>query len=154
MPLLKIISDRLIRPMNKIVKSKSQFYAWITTICLLLMVGISASLGGLALIIHPTGEVLDLNTLSLNDTLFTDFQAPGFILFFAVGILTLLAAILTMMKNPYYATFTFIQGAILTGWILVQVYLLPQTHFLQVIYFLLGLMLMLLGNFQKSRRAL
>jgi hypothetical protein len=140
--------------MNKSVKNKSQFYAWVTTICLLLVVGISASLGGLALIIHPSGEVLELNTVGLSNTMFTDFQAPGFVLFFAVGILTLLAAILTMIKNPYYATFTFLQGAILTGWILAQVYLLPQTHYLQLIYLLLGLMLMLLGNFQKSRRAL
>ncbi|MDZ7647491.1 MAG: hypothetical protein U5K54_10070 [Cytophagales bacterium] len=61
---------------------------------------------------------MELNTVGLSNTMFTDFQAPGFILFFAVGILTLLAAILTMMKNPYYATFTFLQGAILTGWIL------------------------------------
>lgn len=140
--------------MKKTIQTKSQFYAWVTSICLLLVVGISASLGGLALIIHPTGEVLNLNTVGLSNTLFTDFEAPGFILFFTVGILTLLAAILTMMKNPYYATFIFIQGAILTGWILAQVYLLPQTHYLQLIYLLLGLMLMLLGNFQKSRRAL
>ncbi|MBP9925721.1 MAG: hypothetical protein KBF45_06995 [Cyclobacteriaceae bacterium] len=140
--------------MKKTIQTKSQFYAWGTSICLLLVVGISASLGGLALIIHPTGEVLNLNPVGLSNTMFTDFEAPGFILFFTVGILTLLAAILTMMKNPYYATFTFIQGAILTGWILAQVYLLPQTHFLQLIYLLLGLMLMLLGNFQKSRRAL
>ena len=61
---------------------------------------------------------------------------------------------LVMMKNPYFATFIFIQGALLTGWILVQVYLLPETHVLQLIYFFVGILLMLLGNLQKSKRAL
>jgi len=128
--------------------------AWIVSIILLLVVGFSASGGGAALVMDPTGKSIGLPAEGLRDTLFDNFQLPGLILFFAVGLLSLMASVFTILKNPIYPTLIFCQGAILTGWILVQVYLLPESHILQLICFIVGLLLMLLGNFQKSKRAL
>jgi len=133
---------------------KLKSVAWGFSILLLLLVGVSAGFGGAALVIDPTGKTLGMSVEGLQTTFFDNYLAPGLILFFAVGIFTLVTAVITMLKYPIYATLIFIQGAILTGWILVQVYLLPQTHVLQLLFFLLGLLLMLLGNFQKSKRAL
>lgn len=140
--------------MKHVIKSKFESITWAISIVLLLLLGISASLGGLALVIDPTGSTLGLSVRGLSETFFTDYEAPGMILFFAVGILSLITSVVTMLKRPIYPTLVFIQGAILTGWILAQVYMLPENHFLQLVYFLLGLFLMLLGNFQHSKRAL
>lgn len=140
--------------MKHVIKSKFESITWAISIVLLLLVGISASLGGLALVIDPTGSTLGLSVRGLSETFFTDYEAPGMILFFAVGILSLITSVVTMLKRPIYPTLVFTQGAILTGWILAQVYMLPENHFLQLVYFLLGLFLMLLGNFQRSKRAL
>jgi hypothetical protein len=128
--------------------------AWSVSIILLLVVGFSASGGGAALVIDPSGKSIGLPAAGLRDTMFDDFKLPGFILFFAVGFLSLLASVFTMLKHAVYPTLIFCQGAILAGWILVQVYLLPESHYLQLIYFIIGLLLMLLGNFQRSKRAL
>lgn len=140
--------------MKHVIKTKLESITWITSIVLLLLIGISASLGGLALVIDPTGDVLGLSVRGLSETFFTDYEVPGLILFFALGILNLITSVVTMMKRPIYPTLVFIQGAIVTGWILAQLYMLPENHILQLLYFLLGLFLMLLGNFQKSKRAL
>jgi len=131
-----------------------QSIAWSVSIILLFVVGFSAGGGGAALVMDPSGKSIGLPAEGLRDTLFDDFQLPGLILFFAVGLLSLMASVFTMLKNPIYPTLIFCQGAILTGWILVQVYLLPESHILQLICFIIGLLLMLLGNFQKSKRAL
>jgi hypothetical protein len=128
--------------------------AWWSSVVLLLLLGFSASIGGLALILDPSGRTLGMSMAGLEGTYFPDYEVPGFILFFVLGIFSLVASVFVMMKNPYFATFIFIQGALLTGWILVQVYLLPETHVLQLIYFFVGILLMLLGNLQKSKRAL
>jgi len=140
--------------MKHVIKTKLESITWIASIMLLLLIGISASLGGLALVIDPTGDVLGLRVRGLSETFFTDYEVPGLILFFAIGMLNLITSVVTMMKRPIYPTLVFIQGAILTGWILAQLYMLPENHILQLLYFLLGLFLMLLGNFQRSKRAL
>jgi hypothetical protein len=140
--------------MKHVFKSNFESITWAISIALLLLLGISASLGGLALVIDPTGNALGLSVRGLSETFFTDYEAPGMILFFAIGILSLITSAITMFKRPIYPTLVFTQGAILTGWILAQVYLLPENHLLQIVYFLLGLFLMLLGSFQRSKRAL
>ncbi len=140
--------------MKQEASSNLQSIAWSVSIILLLVVGFSASGGGAALVMDPSGKSIGLPAEGLRDTMFSDFQLPGLILFFAVGLLSLMASVITMLKKPIYPTLVFCQGSILTGWILVQVYLLPESHYLQLIFFIIGLLLMLLGNFQKSKRAL
>lgn len=131
----------------------SPFYWW-CSIGLLLILGFSAALGGIALVIDPSGSTIGLDVAGLQETYFDNYAGPGFILFFVLGIFSLIASVLVMMKNAYYATFIFAQGALLTGWILVQLYILPETHLLQAVYLIMGLLLMLLGNLQRSKRAL
>jgi uncharacterized membrane protein len=71
-----------------------------------------------------------------------------------IGVLNMFVAGLTVNKAKSYPTLILLQGCILTGWILIQLYLLPQTHFLQLIFGSIGIMLMLLGSLLGSRRAL
>ena len=69
--------------MKHIVHSKFESITWVVSIVLLLFIGISASLGGLALVIDPTGTTLGLSVRGLSETFFTDYEAPGLVLFFA-----------------------------------------------------------------------
>jgi len=68
------------------------------------------------------------------------------------GVLSLVAAGFAIAKAEAYPTIILLQGAILTGWTLIQVYLLPDTHPLQLVFAVLGIMLMLYGSFLRSRR--
>lgn len=111
-------------------------------------------LGGSVLVIDPSGSLLGFEKDGLAGTVFTDFQLPGLILLSLIGVLNLVVAGLTINKAKPYPTLIFLQGAILFGWILVQVYLLPASHFLQAVFGLVGVMLMLLSSLLGSKRVL
>lgn len=130
------------------------YIARVTAIALLVITGISAMGGGAVLVIDPTGRLLGFDSLTLADTFFPDFRIPGLVLLVLIGVLNMFVAGLTVNKAKSYPTLILLQGCILTGWILIQLYILPQTHFLQLIFGLIGIMLMLLGSLLGSRRAL
>jgi hypothetical protein len=121
------------------------------SILLLLTLGISAMFGGSALIIDPSGGSLHLSTDGLLGTFFTDYLLPGIILFVFLGVFGLSAAILTIANFKYYPLVIIYQGVILTIWIMVQIYLLPQTHALQFVYGFMGLLLIMLGNYLRIK---
>jgi len=121
-------------------------------IILLSVVGITALFGGATLILDPSGQSMKLQIEALSGTMFTNYRAPGIILFLAIGVLSCSVAVLTTANHRNYPILIFYQGIILSGWIMTQIYLLPQTHFLQVVYGLLGIMFMLLGNYLSDKR--
>jgi len=114
---------------------------------LLALVGITAMFGGAALILDPSGHSMRLSTDGLAGTMFTNYRGPGIILFLLIGVLGLSVALLTAGNYKNCPVLIFYQGVILTGWIMAQIYLLPQTHFLQAVYGIFGVMLMLLGSY-------
>lgn len=121
-------------------------------IILLGVVGITAMFGGAALVIDPTGASMKLNPDGLAGTMFDDYRAPGIILFLAIGVLSTSVALLIVGNYKNYPILVFYQGVILTGWIMAQIYLLPETHFLQAVYGIFGIMLMLLGSYLLLKR--
>lgn len=127
--------------------------ARVFAIVLLTITGISAMGGGAMLVIDPTGALLGFDRVGLAETFFVDFRLPGLILLLLIGVLNLVVAGMVVNKAGHYPTLVFLQGAILTGWILVQLYVLPATHFLQLVFAVIGVMLMLLGSLLGSSRA-
>jgi len=119
---------------------------------LLAVVGTTALLGGASLIIDPSGKSMDLTFDGLTGTIFHDYRAPGIILFLAIGVLSSSVAILTLGNFKNYPILVFNQGVILTGWILAQIYLLPETHYMQAVYSIFGVMLMLLGSYLMMKK--
>jgi len=118
-----------------------------TSLIILAVVGITALFGGAALIIDPSGQSMGLNVEGLAGTMFDDYRSPGIILFLAIGVLSSSVAVLLAGNYKNYPILIFHQGLILTGWIMAQIYLLPATHFLQAVYSIMGVMLMLLGSY-------
>ncbi|NOS55481.1 MAG: hypothetical protein HOP37_04410 [Cyclobacteriaceae bacterium] len=128
------------------------YWARLIAIILLIVTGLCACVGGAMLLTDPSGSSLGLGDPSQMTIAFPDYRLPGLVLLVLVGALSLVAAGLSIAKAKAYPTIILLQGAILTGWIMVQVYLLPDTHLLQLVFAVLGIMLMLYGSFLRSRR--
>jgi hypothetical protein len=138
--------------MEQTVNKSMLVIARVTALILLSVVGITALLGGAALIIDPTGQSMGLTIEGLTGTMFYDYRSPGVILFLALGVLGSSAAILTLGNHKNYPMLIFYQGLIVTGWIMAQVYILPATHFLQAVYGAFGIILMLLGSYLSIKK--
>jgi hypothetical protein len=132
--------------MKTVPSSKEYTIAKVMAGILLAVTGISAMLGGAALIIDSSGSSLKLPVELLNNTPFASYLLPGLVLFVAVGVLSLAAFFLLLGEAKNFPTLVFYQGVILTGWIMAQIYLLPLTHVLQLFFGLTGIALMLCGS--------
>lgn len=135
-------------------KAIKMYWARLIAIFMLIINGLCACAGGVILLVDPTGNSMGLGDPSQLNIAFPDYSVPGLLLFLLVGVLSLVAAGFTIAKAKTYPTIILLQGAILTGWIMVQVYLLPDTHLLQLVFAIVGIMLMLYGSFLRSRRLL
>lgn len=138
--------------MEQLTNKYPLMIARVASLILLAVVGITSMLGGAALIIDPSGQSMSLNVEVLAGTMFTDYRAPGIILFLAIGVLSSSVAVLTAGNFKSYPILIFYQGVILTGWIMAQIYLLPETHFMQVVYGIFGIMLMLSGSYLMIKK--
>jgi hypothetical protein len=123
-----------------------------TSFSLLVSIGITALFGGAALIVDPSGQSMGLELEVLAGSLFDDYRAPGIILFLAIGVLSSSVALLIATNYKNYPLLIFYQGLIITGWIMAQIYLLTETHMLQAVYGLSGVMLILLGSYLILKR--
>jgi hypothetical protein len=119
----------------------------ITASLLLLSTGIGAIYGGWQLINHPDGSSLQLSLNWLARTPFSDYYIPGIILFIANGVLSLFVFATQYVNYRYFPRLVVFQGAVLTGWIIIQMWLMQTIHILQIALGAVGIALMLVGTF-------
>jgi hypothetical protein len=117
----------------------------IITSLLLLINGIGAIYGGGNLILHPDGSSIQLSPHWLQHTPFHDYLIPGIILFIANGLLSMFVFIALLLKHKNYPWLVTAQGAILTGWIVIQILLIQTIYFLHIILGSFGIALIVLG---------
>ena len=119
----------------------------ILSICLLLVLGISALAGGWGLIADPSGSDIRIPLELLENTPFDDYRIPGIILLVLNGVLSLLFAALVIRKVKRYHLLVFIQGDILFLWLCTQLFMNKDFFYplMHLPYFLLALALILLG---------
>jgi hypothetical protein len=101
---------------------------------LLLFNGISAVGGGFALM---TG-VIPEQASWIQHTDFSSQYLPGVILMAIVGGSSLLAALAMMKRSPGWQLYSLLTGLIMLFWIVGEVASIRAFHFLQVIYFVTG----------------
>ncbi len=125
---------------------------------LLLFQGISATPSGLILMIDPTGGMIRMPLDMLEGTPFSNFLIPGLILsivlglgaFFVLACLFLLpdwgwAQRFNPAQSRHWAwTASGVFGIALMIWITVQVLMIGLGAFIQVLYFVVGLAILLL----------
>ncbi len=111
-----------------------------------MIVALGAIPSGISMIISPDGSGMGLDVAWLEHAPFDSFLIPGIFLLIFNGILQLTGAWLTFRKSAVAGNFGMAVGMILIFWVLVQIYYLELTNFLQVVFFVIGLIEIYLGR--------
>lgn len=119
----------------------------IGTALLLLLVSLGAFVGGIMLIVKPTGKTLDISLNLLADSPFSDYLIPGIILLGVFGILGLGVAFLAFKNYRYAGISTILLGAALVIWISAEVYWFGWESWLMPIFVTVGVVEIILGLF-------
>lgn len=121
-----------------------------------LFTGVTASLGGIELMVWREGGPWLPPLSVLAHTPFETFLVPGALLFACVGLSNLLAGWWMLKRHDLEAMGVIAGGALLTGWIVTEMLLLRMAHWLQLVYLVVGVATLALGiwlEFEPSRRA-
>ena len=111
------------------------------TVGLLVLLGIGALGGGIALVARPDGSILQMPTSLLAGSPFPDFLVPGLILGGLFGLGSLAVAILGLRSVRLAPFLAFAIGCGQTIWIVVEVAIIRGLSFVHVIYFGIGLVI-------------
>lgn len=113
---------------------------------LLLATGVLAVGGGLALLARPDGSWLGMSPEVLEPTPFTTFRIPGLVLALVVGGSQLVAGVAVARRHARGLRLATVAGVLLAGWIAIQAMMLSRVIWLQVLFFVVALVeLMLVG---------
>lgn len=120
---------------------------------LLGFVAVSATLSGLLLLASPNGAVLQLSTDLLRNTPFHNYAIPGLILFLVVGGAHLYAIMQNLMQTANRYNWSMAAGCIIIGWVVVQIMLIGATHWLQLLYLVVGVLIFFIAYQLKGKWA-
>lgn len=113
----------------------------VTGIVLLIITSLNALAAGFSMMVEPSGKDLGMSPETvLQHAPFPDFFIPGITLFTMVGLLSMLAAILAMMRHKNRSKVIMLQGIVLTGWIFFQVIFLEQFNWMHATFGTLGIL--------------
>jgi peptidoglycan/LPS O-acetylase OafA/YrhL len=116
--------------------------------------GLSGLLGGIGLVLDPTGESLQIPLSWLEGSPFDDYLVPGLILFFILGIFPLVVFYGLLKKTKWSWFAAMLVGVGLVIWIVVEILVIgyqPQPP-LQAIYGVLGLIILVSVLSPPTRR--
>lgn len=123
-----------------------------TVTVLLIFNAISGMVGGLGLLVYPDGRLFQLPAEWLIHTPFSDFLIPGIILLSVNGILPVMVAKQLWQRKKYAPRWLWLQGVLSMGWILVQILMIQQLHFLQLLYGGLGFGFLLASHLIREKK--
>lgn len=133
---------------------------------LVLFQAVSGLFGGVALLASPTGALLQMPLLMLDGTPFSSYLVPGLILLLLLGVLPsvlvyallarpvwLWADILNIYREVHWSwTYALYTGIMLVIWIDVQIFLVGYGHFIQTLYGLIGIALVIAALVPSVRK--
>jgi hypothetical protein len=117
-----------------------------------ILIGVGGVPAGLILMLEPTGSGMGFSPELLAGTPFQNYFIPGLFLFAVNGLGSLVGGFLNFIRHRYAGETAVGLGILLMGWIIVQVGLLGLIHWMQPLYFGLGLIECVLGLIVRSRR--
>lgn len=118
---------------------------------LLSFIAITATVSGKLMISQPDGSILQLKPELLAGSPFSNYLVPGILLACVVGVVNLVAVFLNMMRHRQRYNAAIAGGAVIITWILVQVMMIGTIHWLHILYFSAGI-LVVLGAYQLKGR--
>ena len=108
-------------------------------------IGLGAVVGGLALVLEPSGSNIGVPHEMLKSTPFSTFLVPGIVLLIVNGLGSLVGATATFKRYWCAGEIAIALGLFLVAWILLQVYWFTAFHWLHALYLGLGLLELALG---------
>ena len=114
-------------------------------IFLLLFNGVGAVIGGWILMMDPSGVQMQLPVDYLRHIPFKDYFIPGLVLFAANGLMSFVVLVAIATNRRFYTQMIVVQGAILSGWIIIQILMVQDVYYLHYIMGSVGLALIGLG---------
>jgi hypothetical protein len=112
---------------------------------LLLFNGFGALYGGGNLMLYPDGSGFGMPLSILTHTPFHTFLIPGIILFVANGLSSIVVCAALFFNLQHSSWLVMAQGAVLAGWIVIQVILIQGLSFLHILFGIVGIMLIFMG---------
>ena len=109
------------------------------TIALLVLLGLGALAGGLALLVRPDGSAMGFDVALLAGSPFPDYVVPGLILGGLFGIGSLAVALLGVRRARSAPFLAFAIGCGQMIWIVVELAIIREYSFLQPVCFGIGL---------------
>lgn len=107
----------------------------------LVVLGLGALAGGIALVMRPDGSVMQFDVAILAGSPFSDFLVPGLILGGLFGIGSLVVAAMGLRRSRVAPFLAFAIGCAQMTWIVVQLAIIRELSFLHPTFFLVGLVI-------------
>lgn len=120
----------------------------------LLVQGVSGVVGGLGLVLDPSGASLGIPVDWLEGSAFSDYLIPGLILLLVLGVGPLVALVAAWRQRPWAWHATVSVGVALVVWLAVEIVTIgyhPRPP-LQLTYGLLALAILVLAALPSARR--
>ena len=108
-------------------------------------IALGAVVSGFIMIIIPDGSLINMPLSMLEGSPFKNFLLPGLILMMIVGLGNVFSGILSFRKQKLAGFTGIFFGMALMIWIFVQVSMIGGGHWLQYLYFTLGIVETLFG---------
>lgn len=127
--------------MNENKKSKFMVYF----LCALqLFIGLTAIAGGFKLVSNPNG-IPDFPIEWLRNSPFTSYFMPGLVLLIVIGFGNVLAGPVIFLRKRYSGSIAVLLGLFLILYMTIEVWFVGLRNFLQPLYFVLGVIVLILG---------
>jgi len=106
---------------------------------------------GLIFILDPSGGGLGFSPELLEGTFLRNYLIPGLVLLGVNGLGSLLGGALSFRRHRYTGAVGIVLGALLIAWIVTQVAMIGLVHWLQPLYFGLGVVEVILALLVRRR---
>ena len=110
-------------------------------IAFLVLLGIGALAGGVALVASPDGSAMKFDTSLLAGSPFSDFLVPGLVLGGVFGVGSLVVAVLGLRHSRIAPFAAFAIGVAQMIWIVVELAIIRELSFLHPTMFIVGLVI-------------
>lgn len=107
-------------------------------------IGITAIAGGLRLVSNPNG-LPDFPIEWLINSPFTNYFFPGIVLMIVIGFGYVVSGTVTFLRKGYSGSMAALLGICLILYMTIEVWFVGLRNFLQPLYFILGVIVLLLG---------
>jgi hypothetical protein len=107
-------------------------------------IGLTAIAGGFKLVSNPNG-IPDFPIEWLSNSPFNNYFIPGLVLLIVIGFGNVLAGTVTFLRKGYSGSIAALLGIFLILYMTIEVWFVSLRNFLQPLYFILGVLVLILG---------